>query len=661
MVQSVLFLMLLTWAMFGLNQVEANSETVMTVTTANPATVADGQCSLIEAIINANQDAGTHADCPAGSGADSIELANNTTYTLLTPHNSADDGAGLPLITSNITIQGNGATIERSPDAGTPDFRLLYVFTNGNLTIYNLTLTNGSANVDGSGLGGGAILNQGTLTLQNVSILDNHSGTHGGGLSNYGGIVIVDNSAINENSTVSAGGGIRNRNGDLNLSNSTLNNNVSSSELDAGAGGGLANHAIEGDTVAFLTNVQILNNVTNGLGGAGIDNSANSNRSATLDISDSEIGYNVANGADHTEGLGGGIQNSFFRGTSNAFALATIDQTTIHHNSATDGGGISTGIDLPTNLQAILTLTNSTVSYNSANGSGFVMGNGGGIYNVNGALTVANSTISQNMANGSGDVSGLGGGVLNVALNAGSTATLINVTLAHNSAAVGGGAIGNLEFSDDGETFLQNSLIAGNTAASDPSCYNFQATLTSHGNNLEDQNGCQLSQPTDLVNTDPLLGILGDNGGATETYALLPSSPAINAGNNTACAASPVNNRDQRGVLRPQEAVCDMGAYEAEWAAVSFDISYQYWLNDGSSGTGRYWLLADGQYVDGLSQTGSWSFQPSPARFLLQADAGTACDQLAIGRFISPTQLFGFQICQDGSGNAGIWLGSLTN
>jgi hypothetical protein len=58
------------------------------------------------------------------------------------------------------------------------------------------------------------------------------------------------------------------------------------------------------------------------------------------------------------------------------------------------------------------------------------------------------------------------------------------------------------------------------------------------------------------------LGALVDNGGPTATHALLPGSPAINAGDNSTCAAAPVSSVDQRGVSRPQGAMCDSGAYE---------------------------------------------------------------------------------------------------
>src|SRR5205814_2005 len=58
------------------------------------------------------------------------------------------------------------------------------------------------------------------------------------------------------------------------------------------------------------------------------------------------------------------------------------------------------------------------------------------------------------------------------------------------------------------------------------------------------------------------LGPLADNGGPTLTHALLLGSAAIDAGDDAVCAADPVSGVDQRGVIRPQGAHCDIGAYE---------------------------------------------------------------------------------------------------
>ena len=123
----------MAWSLAGaalllaLGQGVATAATI-TVTTNNPNIVADGQCSLIEAIVNANNDAATYPDCAAGSGADTIVLPANANVTLSAVYaNGTQDGnpVGLPLITSQITIQGNGAMISRPENA--PDFGLMAV------------------------------------------------------------------------------------------------------------------------------------------------------------------------------------------------------------------------------------------------------------------------------------------------------------------------------------------------------------------------------------------------------------------------------------------------------------------------------------------------------------------------------------------------------
>ena len=128
--------------LLALGQGPATAATI-TVTTSNPNIAADGQCSLIEAIVNANNDAATHADCLAGSGADTIVLPANANVILTTVQAlDGRDTVGLPLITSPITIEGNGATIARAASA--PAFGLISVRFTGNLTLQNLTLSGGS-------------------------------------------------------------------------------------------------------------------------------------------------------------------------------------------------------------------------------------------------------------------------------------------------------------------------------------------------------------------------------------------------------------------------------------------------------------------------------------------------------------------------------------
>ena len=161
------------------------------------------------------------------------------------------------------------------------------------------------------------------------------------------------------------------------------------------------------------------------------------------------------------------------------------------------------------------------------------MDSGGGI--------IENSTISGNTAS-------FGGGVY---FNGGNW--IINSTITGNTGTASGGGV----FLGFTTIATVNSVFAGNTGGS---CAGV-GSLSSSGHNIESQNTCGFTDPTDQVNTDPMLGLLADNGGPTLTHALDPASPAIDAGDSTICAGADVNGVDQRGFPRPSGA-CDIGAYE---------------------------------------------------------------------------------------------------
>jgi len=240
--------------------------------------------------------------------------------------------------------------------------------------------------------------------------------------------------------------------------------------------------------------------------------------------------------------FGGGIYNDV--GTMN------ITNSILSANqSISFGGAIFNGV-------GTMNITNSTLSGNSAADSG------GGIYNDVGTMNITNSTLSGN----STPIS-RGGGIYSLG-----TLKLLNSTLSGNSSSEGGGI-----YYRKGTAEVQNTIIAENTGIG-PNLYNKGPSFTSLGNNLigddDGGNGFTNGVNGDLVGDsisplDPLLGALSNNGGTTQTMALLAGSPAIDAGDDTACAASPVNAVDQRGTARPQGTHCDIGAFEVVASATT--------------------------------------------------------------------------------------------
>ena len=162
--------LVLLWVAFTTTPVAAADLTVMSPTAY---VAADGLCSLVEAIDNANNDATTHADCPAGSGADTITLAVPVTLDG-TATFDLNGATGLPPITSPITIEGHGRSISR--DAGTTAFRVMAVDAGGNLTLNRVTVSGGQHSTGFTS--GGGIYTAGTLTITRVSDPKQHGGWH---------------------------------------------------------------------------------------------------------------------------------------------------------------------------------------------------------------------------------------------------------------------------------------------------------------------------------------------------------------------------------------------------------------------------------------------------------------------------------------------------
>ena len=255
-------------------------------------------------------------------------------------------------------------------------------------------------------------------------------------------------------------------------------------------------------------------------------------------------------GGDANTGGNGGRGGGFYIATG---GLLTLDNVVVQNNlSSGEGAGIySKGLI----KLADVTIANNTAAgdgggiYNIATAAstldgvtfnGNLANNGGGIYNV-GTLNLSNATLSGNTA------TTFGGGIHNTG-----TMTLDNNTITLNNASVGGGI-----FADGSET-ITNNIIAGNSASASNE---INGTIdTSGGYNIigdgaGDSTGGSGYDVNDILDTDPMLGALQDNGGPTQTHALLSGSIAINGGIDLLAP-----NSDQRDQIRI--GTTDIGAYE---------------------------------------------------------------------------------------------------
>lgn len=258
---------------------------------------------------------------------------------------------------------------------------------------------------------------------------------------------------------------------------------------------------------------------------------------------------------------GGGILNTTI--------LEVRDGSVITGNVANQGAGIFSGA-------GAVTVVDSTVSENFADEAA-------GIYAVQ-FLDVINSTISGNVVRRSDRGGGIScefcdlnlvnstvsGNSTGVHVAFGGDARLINSTIVDNGVSEFGPGHGLLVTSSGAAATLRNTLLVNNREAPAfvRNCTVTFGTITSGGHNLSDDDTCNFTGQGDQDNvTDAgdFIGDLDNNGGLTETHALLPDSTAIDAADDDICTSPPVGGVDQRGVARPQpfpDGRCDIGAFE---------------------------------------------------------------------------------------------------
>jgi CSLREA domain-containing protein len=349
-----------------------------------------------------------------------------------------------------------------------------------------------------------------------------------------------------------------------------------------------ANATADNDIIAFAslfnspqtitlsgTDIIITSNGTLSINGPGADKltvRANTlsrvftnNTSSTATISNLRV--TGGNGASTiATGRGGGIYNTA--------ATLTLNNLVIDGNTSTNGGALSNAGTSTMNVVNCVLHTNSVTGSGGAiqnfSGNNFlnisnssIYGNssgsntvGGGAIQANGNVSIVNSTFANNRANtGSGGAIFYNGTVLNIT----------NSTFAGNTSTLNGGGIHATVIT----TNIRNTIISGNSGiAASPDA---TGTFNSLGNNIVGNVGVSVGWiAADLQNTNPLLSPLGFYGGNGLSYAMLSSSPALNAGQNCVTDLTCATNNpavalttDQRGAVRPTNSTVDIGAFEA--------------------------------------------------------------------------------------------------
>jgi predicted outer membrane repeat protein len=529
----------------------------------NPPSVINVTCSendLILAINAAN----------ANNDTTVINLDPNCTYTFTSEDN--DDGGhgynALPIITTNMRINGNAALLQRSPSAN-HQFRFFFITAEGGLRLDEMTLYGGRSdeNPDEVDSGGG-------LTLNQVTLEANLSQTFGGAIFNRG-TVTADQDTLFLTNRAAQGGAIFSA-GDVGIP-MTLNHTTFRGNI-AWQGGAIYSESAEAQFAFY--NVEFHNNESRSHGGAIYTEDGRFTLGGNTFQENSAM---VQGSATPSHGGAIYIENGRFDISSTLFEL---------NESAQSGGAIyNQNGDLT--LKSQITFANNYAGLQPPSGS---PGSGGGMYNQTGSVDIRETYFTQNYTLGMQATGGAfyneGTAILrasafdtNIAYHGGAVHNLgqftaTNVSFSSNLATQNGANIlneGNLSLSfatlkagsaDRGKSVSQT---AGNTQIKNSILYDVAVqencdigagSFQALGENIDNVGDC----PGISINMDPMLGSFSNNGGFTPNFAISSTSIAFNLISDCSDVAAAPVAQDQRGVSRPQPSgsVCDAGAFELE-------------------------------------------------------------------------------------------------
>lgn len=500
------------------------------IAVAAPSLAADiavyEDCTLADAIDAANRDVAVGA-CVAGDGADTIALSADIILQ-----------AELPRITTEITVEGGGYNI-----SGALAYRIFYVESSGSLTIKQLTLVGGRAGpeytpgiVSGDG---GAIYNDGNLTISDSTLSKNKAG-RGGAIGN-GGTLTIDRCNFVENSDhFSSGAIVNSHGGKLVVRNSNFLRN------SGYAGGAIENFGEQYVAEShFEENEAMIGGAIRNLGKSHVRSSdfySNfaENGGAVFNIGELTIIDSLFSG-NRTAQNGGAIQND---------GDLSIRQSVFTRSGAFWGGALNNGPDGALKIEHSLFDENAAavgaaienrgdVWVNSSTFTGNSAKENGGAIHDRGHLFIYNSSFSENRAAWGGALYLVGNRFFS------SDADLTHVTMVENFANVGGGLV--VDSLPDASVRLYNSILADNVGGD---CVG--GLSQAHGNIIKD-GSCNAE-----LSGDPMLSkLVVPEDGSPAYYPLLPGSPAIDAAVSDHCPDS-----DQIGTPRPQGEACDIGAIE---------------------------------------------------------------------------------------------------
>ena len=382
------------------------------------------------------------------------------------------------------------------------------------------TLLNGSGHsVTISGPQAFYVSSNTAFSLRSVNLAYCSAISNGGAIFNNGGTVNLQNCVFNNNQAVGSygypatayGGAIYNAGNLVADSCAFLSNSAQGGHgLGAPAHGGIAGSpggAAYGGAIYSLGTMAVSrslfagNSVSGGNGGNGSSGTGNP-----------PVGGIGGRGGDGGIGRGGALDNE---GTGEAVNCTFTGNTA----SAGNGGVGGHGGDV----------------FNGVGGPGGAGGNAGSAFGaISGAFNLVNCSIAFNSATAGSAGSGGSGGY-------GTYGSGAPGPSGASGSAVGGGVSGGT---------MVNSLLAANSPGNCSGC-------SDGGHNLSSDASCAFTSVGSMNNTDPKLGPLANNGGPTLTMALLPGSPAIDAGDTSLAPAT-----DQRGFPRPAGLAADLGAYE---------------------------------------------------------------------------------------------------